>query len=271
MTRLTHLRQFAATACALVVTCAGLSSSPTPDLTRQTGFETIRIRGQITIEGGGPLFDARLKTDAIRGATMSQFAAQRLFTARTGKDGEWSILGVTRGLWIVEITARDYLPHVLVVPIYLMLRPEPIPWDTSLALQPITAVHPEPAAAAGPARAILEAAEHATAGKWLPAKESLLKLGEATLNAASLCAAGDIALVIREPGLARRFFEQAAAADAKWYRPQLGIASAAMLAFDFDGAIKSYAAARSASGNKRLERMLSLAIKDIQQIRTIGG
>ena len=259
-----------ARACTLVVALMLASSFPAADRAAQTGFETIRIRGQIIIEGGGPLFDARIKTDAIRGATMSQFAAQRLFTARSGRDGEWSILGVTRGLWILEITARDYLPHVLVVPIAMMLQPEPVPWDTSLALQPLTAVHADPAAAAGPERLVLEAADLATSGKWLPAKESLLKLGESALDARALCAAGDIALVIREPGLARRFFELAATADAKWYRPQLGIASAAMMAFDFDRAIKGYAAARSASGNKRLERMLSLAVKDLQQIRTIG-
>ena len=259
-----------ARACTLAVALMMASSFPAANRAAQTGFDTIRIRGQLTIESGGPLFDARIKTDALRGANMSQFAAQRLFTARTGRDGEWSILGITRGLWVLEISARDHLPHVLVVPIYLMLRPEPIPWDTSLSLQPITAVHPEPAAAAGPARAILDAAELAVAGKWLPAKESLLKLGESTLDARALCAAGDIALVIREPGLARRFFEQAASADEKWYRPQLGIASAAMMAFDFDRAIKGYAAARTASGNPRLERMLSLAVKDLQQIRTVG-
>ena len=265
------MRPVTAHAVALILGLPMLSAFPAAGRAVQTGFETIRVRGQVTIEGGGPLFDARIRTDAIRGATMSQFAAQRLFTTRTGRDGEWSIIGITRGLWVLEITARDHLPHVLVLPIYLMLQPEPVPWDTSVSLQPVIAVHPEPAAAAGPSRLLLDAADLATSGKWLPARESLQKLGagESTLDARALCAAGDIALLIREASLARRFFELAAAADSKWYRPQLGIASAAMMAFDFDRAIKGYAAARSGS-NKRLERMLSLAVKDIQQIRTIG-
>jgi predicted CXXCH cytochrome family protein len=236
----------------------------------QSGFETLRIRGQVLIEGAGPLAGARLRTDALRGASMSQFAAQREFTARSGRDGEWSILGVTRGLWILEVTASDYLPHVLVVPIAMMLQPEPVPWDTSVSLQPVTAIAPLPESAGGPAKLLLDAADLAIARKTVAARDKLMQLAEATLDARALCAAGDIALLIRDPGLARRFFELAATADGKWYRPQLGIASAAMMAFDFDRAIKGYAAAREGSGNKRLERMLSLAVKDLQQIRTIG-
>ena len=232
----------------------------------QTGFETLRIRGDILVEGGGPLQGAQIKTDAIRGATMSQFAAQREFRTRTGRNGDWSLLGVTRGLWILEITAPDHAPHVVVVPIYLMLRPEPIPWETSLALLPLSRVSPgtDPAS---PTRLILNAAEELAAGRTVAARESLLRLSEASLDAAALCAAGDLALLLRDPKLARRFFELAATADSKWYRPQLGIASASIMSFDFDAAMKAYAAARAATSNKKLERMLSATIKDLQQIR----
>ena len=257
--------------CALIVALTMPSSFPAADRAAQTGFETIRIRGQITIEGGGPLSDARIKTDAIRGATMSQFAAQRLFTTRTGRDGEWSILGITRGLWVLEITARDHLPHVLVVPIYLMLQPEPVPWDTSLSLQPVTAVAsragrrrrtgPPAARRRRPGDVRQVAARQGVAAEARRVQHSTHARSAPPATSPSL---------IREPSLARRFFELAATADEQWYRPQLGIASAAMMAFDFDRAIKGYAAARSAASNKRLERMLSLAVKDIQQIRTIG-
>jgi hypothetical protein len=254
-----------------MVVCVSLTlAGRTAPVSTQAGFETMRIRGQIAIEGGGPLSGARIRTDAVRGATMSQFAAQREFTARSARDGEWSILGITRGLWILEVTAPDYLPHVLVVPIALMLRPEPIPWDTSLSLQSVTAVAPVPESATGAGRILLDAADLAIARKEREAREALMRLVELSLDARALCAAGDIALMIRDAALARRFFELAAAAAGKWYRPQLGIASAAMLAFDFDSAIKGYAAARAATANKRLERMLSAAVRDIQQIRTIG-
>jgi hypothetical protein len=255
----------------VVAVCVSLTlADRSASVSAQAGFETMRIRGQILIEGGGPLSGARIRTDALRGQTMSQFAAQREFTVRSARDGEWSILGITRGLWILEVTAPDYLPHVLVVPIAMMLRPEPVPWDTSLALQPVTAVAPVPESAAGAGRLLLDAADLAIAKKERAARETLMRLAESSLDARALCAAGDIALMIRDAALARRFFDLAATADGKWYRPQLGIAAAAMMAFDFDRAIKGYAAARAASDNKRLERMLSAAVRDIQQIRTIG-
>jgi hypothetical protein len=255
----------------VVAVCVSLTlADRSASVSAQAGFETMRIRGQILVEGGGPLSGARIRTDALRGQTMSQFAAQREFTVRSARDGEWSILGITRGLWILEVTAPDYLPHVLVVPIAMMLRPEPVPWDTSLALQPVTAVAPVPESAAGAGRLLLDAADLAIAKKERAARETLMRLAESSLDARALCAAGDIALMIRDAALARRFFDLAATADGKWYRPQLGIAAAAMMAFDFDRAIKGYAAARAASDNKRLERMLSAAVRDIQQIRTIG-
>ena len=99
------------------------------------------------------------------------------------------------------------------------------------------------------------------------ARQSLQKLTGASLNAGGLVSAGDIALLVRDPQMARRFFELAASAEPKWYRPQLGIASAAMVTFDIDRATKAYAAARANTNNKKMEVMLSNAIKDLQQIR----
>ncbi len=255
------------TALAMILTASLLLAGDAFDLGTQTGFDTLRIRGDILVEGGGPLPGARIRTDAIRGAAMSQFAAQREFTTRTGRSGDWSLLGLTRGLWILEISAIDHAPHVVVVPIYLMLQPEPVPWETSFALLPLSTVSPG-TDAASPAKLIVEAAQRLSAGDKPGARQLLLKLSETSLDAAALCAAGDIALLLREPAMARRFFELAATADAKWYRPQLGIASASIMNFDFDGAMKGYAAARAATSNKKLERMLSGAIKDLQQIRT---
>jgi hypothetical protein len=148
-----------------------------------------------------------------------------------------------------------------------MLRPEPVPWETSLALLPLSTVSPG-SDAASPTRLIVEAAQLASGGDKAGARQLLVKLSEARLDAAALCAAGDIALLLREPVMARRFFELAATANDKWYRPQLGIASASLMNFDFDPAMKAFAAARAATTNKKLERMLSGVIKDLQQIRT---
>ena len=235
-----------------------------------TGMDTLRIRGQVLIEGGAPLANAQIKTDAIRGPQGAQFVAQKHFTVRTGRNGEWSLLGITRGLWILEVSALDHLPHVVVVPIAWMLRPEPAAWDTSLALLPESRVAP-PASGSAAARQVVEAATAALAGQRSAALQMLRRLVEADLEPDALCAAGDIALLVREPALGREFFDKAADRSANLYRAHLGVASASMMMLDFDRAMKAYAAARSATANNRLERMLSGTIRDLQQIRTIGG
>jgi len=233
--------------------------------------ETLRIRGEVLIEGGGPLAGARIGTDALRGPKATQIVPQKEFTARTGRRGDWSLLGVTRGLWILEVSALDHLPHVVVVPISMMTAPDPRPWETSLSLLPAAAMGPvEGAAMNSPQRLVLDAVA-STQGKDRPATRAVLaKLAEMPLESISLCAAGDIALLVREPAIARRFFEQAAKASPEWYRPQLGLASAAMMNFDLDAALKGYAEARTRTKNEKLTRMLSAAIKELQQILRIG-
>jgi hypothetical protein len=229
--------------------------------------ETLRVSGQVLVEGGGPVAAARIRTDALRGALARPFGGQREFRATANEAGEWSVIGLTRGLWVLEVSAPNHLPHAVVVPISMMLKPEPVPWETSLALLPIAAILPPDAPKNAPEHVIIEGAEKAVGGDLRAARQSLQKLAGASLNAGGLVSAGDIALLVRDAGMARRFFELAATAEPKWYRPQLGIASASMLTFDVDRAIKAYAAARTNTNNKKLEVMLSGAIKDLQQIR----
>ena len=231
--------------------------------------ETLRVRGEVRTEGAAPLAGARLKTDAIRGPNGNQFAGQRVFNARTNKNGEWTLLGLTRGVWVFEISAPDHWPHVVVVPIYMMLKPEPVPWETNLSLMPRDMVKPD-GPNAGALQHLTAAADAAVNGDRRGAREALLKLVELSLDAPGLCAAGDIALFMREPLTARRFFEAAAGANPKSYRPQLGIASASMMLLDFDRAIKGYDVARNGTSDQRLQRMLSGAVRDLQQIATIG-
>jgi hypothetical protein len=260
------MRLAAASACfaVVVLSAAGFAAAPRP-----AEQDTLRVVGQILAEGGGPLSGARIKTDAIRGPMGAPFGARREFRDRTDASGDWALLGLTRGLWVFEVSALDYLPHVIVVPISMMLKPEPVPWETSLALLPISAIAPDAAPRSAPERLIVLAAERAEAGESRAARDALKRLEGTSLDAGALCAAGDIALLIREPAMSRRFFELAASAAATWYRPQLGIASAAMLTFDVDRAIKAFAAARSNTENKRLQIMLSAVVRDLQQIRSL--
>jgi hypothetical protein len=234
---------------------------------------TMRLRGQVLVEGGGPLAGANIRTDAIRGPGADQFTAQKLFTARTGRNGDWALLGVTRGLWIFEVSAIDHLPHVVLVPLSMM-HIDPVQLEISLALQPVSAILPPGAPASSPARIVVEAAERLAGGDRAHVREVVQKLGvermgDDKLDAAALCAAGDLALLVREPLLARRFFEAAAMARPDWYRPHLGVASAGLLVFNIDLAVKAYANARATTGNKRLQQVISAAIRDLQLIHGV--
>lgn len=228
---------------------------------------TLRVSGTIIVEGGAPIAGARIRTDALRGEMARPFGGQREFRATANQAGEWSLIGLTRGLWVLEVTAPDFLPHVVIVPISMMLKPEPVAWETTLGLLPLSAVVPPDAPKNAPELYIQDAAEKAMGGDLKAARQSLQKLTGASLNAGGLVSSGDIALLVRDPQMARRFFELAASAEPKWYRPQLGIASAAMVTFDVDRAMKAYAAARANTNNKKMEVMLSTTIKDLQQIR----
>jgi hypothetical protein len=232
--------------------------------------ESLRIHGQVRVEGGGPIAEARVRTDAIRGPQAMQFTAVRHLTALSDPDGRFALIGVTRGLWILEITASGYLPHVVVVPIAMMVPPEPQPWETGLALLPIAAIAPADLPPDAPERLVLAAAAEATTGAPVVAVGHLRRLEGASLHAGSLVAAGDIALLVRDAARARRFFDLAAKAAPDWYRPHLGAASAAMLTFDVNTAIKAYGVARSYSRAPPLTGMLSLAIRDLQQISGKG-
>jgi hypothetical protein len=153
----------------------------------------------------------------------------------------------------------------------MMTKPDPRPWETSLSLLPASAMGPvEGAAMNSPQRLIVDAIASAQRNDRPAARSVLARLAEMPLESISLCAAGDLALLIREPAIARRFFDQAAKASPAWYRPHLGLGSAAMMNFDLDEALKGYAEARSRTKNEKLTRMLSAAIRELQQILRIG-
>jgi hypothetical protein len=252
---------------ALTLAVAGLG------LGQEIALQPLRVRGQIVAEGGGPIANARLRTDAIRGRGGAQFVGQREFMVRTDRSGDWSLLGLVPGLWILEMTASDHLPHVVVLPIYMMRAPEPAPWDSSFSLLPIARVSGAGNEDVG--RRVIQAVADAGAGRRVAVLDGLSAIlastKESTIDAAALCAAGDIALLVRDPKLARTLFDLAAVQSPKWYRPHLGIASSSMMLFDFDRAMKAFGEARTTGANSRVERMLSGVIREIQQIRTIGG
>jgi hypothetical protein len=80
-----------------------------------------------------------------------------------------------------------------------------------------------------------------------------------------LCAAGELALLVRQNGLANALFEQIVKTDPKDACAILGLASTALMQHNFDRASKMFWAANDLAP-RDLRPALGAAVKDLQQI-----
>jgi Flp pilus assembly protein TadD len=78
---------------------------------------------------------------------------------------------------------------------------------------------------------------------------------------------GRIALVARDPALARTLFIKALEIDPSSYRAALGIASTFLLERDFDSSSRTFDAARNRTHDKDEIKFLTVAIGDLATIR----
>lgn len=221
----------------------------------------VRMRGRVLGEDGAGIQGVAVRTDAVRGIAGGQFVGQREFKVRTDKKGNWSLLGITRGLWIFEFTADDYMPHVVAVPVMMMeASPLPtIPWYLSVTLQ-------RKADVGAIAEALGKILDQLSAGSRDEAVAAFHQVPLASVSPEGLCAVGDVALLLRDLSAARGLFLQAAQARPDWPRAQLGIGSAAMLQGDYGAAATAYARVRDTTKNQELQRAMSAALRDLTMI-----
>lgn len=240
---------------ALVAMVAGAASAQT----------ALRVKGTTTATGGGAGVAAAIQLDACYGYRGLDFVGQKSFKARANDKGQWSVLGVTSGVWMFAAHAPGRLPQVVLLPVqFTQKNPASatggqIPWEVSFELAP---------AEAGSAleRAALAAASGDRAGV-----EVALPAVAETGDAAALVAAGEMALMVRASGLARAFFERAVAKEPTLGRAQLGLASAAMMEGAWDEAAKRLWTARDQGVSDRLRRAIGAAITELQRIAVPDG
>ena len=205
-----------------------------------------------------------MRAEALYGAAAGTFAGQRTFATTTNAKGEWSILGITPGIWLFAVHADGYLPEAVVLPNRLLTASGPnaggqvFAWD--LVLKPIAS----PADAQH--RALVEAAAAARAGRAADVDALLVRVPE-DADADYLAGAGRIALVAGRREAARALFMRALERDPSSYRAALGIASTFLLQRDFDSASRGFDAARGRTHDKDEQRFLSAAIGDLATIR----
>ena len=75
---------------------------------------TYRLRGVVRDNTDTPVQGVKVRAEALTGFRGEQFVGQKEFSTTTNKKGEWTILGLTSGLWSFEATGRDLIPQVVV-------------------------------------------------------------------------------------------------------------------------------------------------------------
>ena len=224
-----------------------------------------RLKGRVVNDRGERVKDAEVRAEAFFGSAAGTFAGQRTFSATTNAKGEWNILGILPGIWLFEVVAPGYMPESVALPIRLLTPSGPnaggqlLIWD--LVLKPLAA----PAADAV-WQPVVDAAESARTGKFEDARMLLGRVPEQA-NADYLAAAGRVALLARDTGMARTYFARALERDPASYRAALGVASTVLLQRDFDLASRAFDAARSRTRDKDEQRFISFAIGDLATIK----
>ncbi len=219
-----------------------------------------RIRGSVKSTAGIPVPEARVRVEALAGFRGEQFVGQKSFDAATNAKGEWTMLGLTSGVWAFEASAPGHLPQVMVLTIELVTR-KPISavgsvlrWQLPFTLEPAEG------------RAVLhDAATAALDGEVATAVTRIgIAAGEAT-TAEALIAAGEIALISRQNGLAEAIFAQALEKAPDHPRALVGMASAALMQLNWDVASTRFWAARELVP-RELRPVLAAVISDLQQV-----
>src|SRR2546430_8585809 len=122
--------------CALIVVLLLLPSLPPssdlpdlpglPDLPSVSAQQPVsRLKGRVVNDRGERIQDAEVRAEAFYGVAAGSFAGQRTFTTRTNAKGEWSILGISPGVWQFEVHAAGYLPETVVLPNRLLTASSP--------------------------------------------------------------------------------------------------------------------------------------------------
>ena len=223
-----------------------------------------RLKGRVVDEQGRRIADAEVRAEAYFGPAAGTFAGQRTYRASTNAKGEWTILGISPGVWVFDASAPGRAPEAVALPIRLLTPSGPnaagqvLVWDLVFKLRP-------PSPNERYAALLVEASSHARAGRHSDAAALLQRVPEDS-DAESLAGAGNVAVMAHDAALARVLYQRALTIDPSSYRAALGIASTFLLAREFDSASRAFAAARSRTHDKDEIKVITFAIGDLQTI-----
>jgi hypothetical protein len=223
-----------------------------------------RVKGRVVTERGEPIDKADIRLEAFYGYAAGTFSGPRKLSAQSNAKGEWSVGAMQPGIWLFEVIAPGYLPETVVLPIRILTTVSmgtsgmALLWD--LVLKPVR----PPDDSRG--QLLTQTAAAAREGKAEEARTALHQLPE-DADADLLAAAGRIAIVARDPALAKTLFTKALGIDPSSYRAALGVASIFLLERDFDSASRTFDAARNRTHDKDELKFLTAAVGDLATIK----
>jgi len=219
---------------------------------------TYRLKGVVRDNEGKVVEGVRVRGEALIGFRGEQFVGQKEFSSTTNAKGEWNMLGLTSGIWAFEATGPDLIPQVVLLPInFTNRKPQSgqggaFSWDLPLWVRRFKQ------------EALVTAAKAAAARQTSDAIAAISSV-TAEKDPEVLCAAGELALLVRHNGLARAIFEQILKAEPKHPCATLGMSSSALMQNNYDLAAKMLWEAVDLVPQPQ-RAALGAAIKDLQQI-----
>jgi len=222
-----------------------------------------RLKGRVVTERGEPIEGATVRAEAIYGFAAGDYVGQRMYEARTNAKGEWSIVGFRAGVWLFDAAAPDRLPETVALPINLVTAIGSGASGLMLTWQLVLKNAEMPKSDLGRTLAETMAAARADQSDRV---RLLLNSVSDEAGADGLAAAGRIALLVRDAGLARSFFLRAFDRDPASFRAALGVASTSLMQRDFDTASRAFSSARDRTRDKDEQKYLSAAIGDLSKI-----
>jgi hypothetical protein len=222
-----------------------------------------RLKGSIRTTANVPLAGATVRADAITGFRGEPFTGAKEQTATSQPTGEWNITSLEAGLWMFSTRAPGMLPAVIVIPVKFSQRQQVSAIGNSLTWQlPLWAMpaneHP-----------LLKVAVDLIAeGKHDEGMQALTVALGPDIPDETRVAAGEMALLVRNPALAKTIFAMVRQTQPKHPRATLGAAGAALMGLEWEAAGKILWEARDLAP-KEQRQALAAAIDDLRGIARI--
>ena len=222
-----------------------------------------RLKGSLKSTAGAPIAGGSIRSDALTGFRGEQFVGAKEHTTTSQPTGEWNIAGIEAGLWMFSTAAPDTIPAVIVIPLKFSQRQQVSAVGNSLTWQLPMYAYP-----ASEHPMLKVAIDLLAAGKKDEAAQALTVALGPDIPTETRVAAGELALFVQQPSLAKTIFARVLQKEPKHARAMLGAGGAALMGREWEAAGKIIWDARDLVP-KEQRPALAAAIDDLRAIARV--